>query len=428
MSSSRVVKVAAAALVALSLTACEGVYDIPLPGGAAGGSDVYRVSVEFADVLDLVPQSAVKVNDVTVGAVEDIELVGWHARVRVRLMDSVRLPDNAVAELRQTSLLGEKFVSLGPPPGGGGVGRLKDGDTIPLPRSGRNPEVEEVFAALSLILNGGGVAQLKTINVELTNAMEGHEADIKGAIRQLDTFIGGLDDHKSEVVRAIDGLDRLSARLAAQKGDIGRAIEDLGPGLTVLADQREELTRMLTALSDLGRVGTRVIKASKADTVANLQALEPILTRLSEAGTNLPGALEMLVTYPFPQSATGAVKGDFTNLRITADLDLRTVLANIGGPRLPDLPKIPRLPTTLPPLPGGGGTSLPPLPVPVPSVSVPVPLPSLSVPPLPTLPGGDSGGGGGVCPPAPLPCVLGAPAPGSAYDMNLAALMMGGYA
>ncbi len=427
----RAAGVVVAALLALSLTACEGVYDIPLPGGAAGGSDVYRVEVEFADVLDLVPQSAVKVNDVTVGAVEDIALVGWHAKVRVRLLDSVRLPDNAVAELRQTSLLGEKFVSLGPPPGGGGVGRLKDGDTIPLPRSGRNPEVEEVFAALSLILNGGGVAQLRTINVELTNAMEGHEADIKGAIDQLDTFIGGLDERKGEVVRAIDGLDRLSGRLAAQKEDIGRAIEDLGPGLTVLADQRKQLTAMLTALSDLGRVGTRVIRASKADTVANLQALDPILTRLSEAGANLPGALEMLVTYPFPQAATGAVKGDYTNLRVTADLDLRSVLANIGGPRLPALPRIP----TLPPLPtslptGGLPTKLPTglptkLPTGLPSVSIP-PLPSVSVP---TLPGGGGGGGGGACVPAPgVPCLLGAPARGSAYDLNLAALMMGGYA
>jgi phospholipid/cholesterol/gamma-HCH transport system substrate-binding protein len=183
------------------------------------------------------------------------------------------------------------------------------------------------------VLNGGGVAQLKTINVELTRAMAGHEEDIQGAIRQLDTFVGGLDADKSEVVRALDGLDRLSARLAAQKGDIATAIDNLGPGLKVLADQRAQLTRMLTALSDLGRVGTRVINASKADTLANLRALQPILTKLAEAGANLPGALEMLVTYPFPQAATGAVQGDFTNLRITADLDLRTILTNLTAGR-----------------------------------------------------------------------------------------------
>ncbi len=403
-----------AVLLAGTLSGCEGVYDLPLPGGAAGGDDVYRVTVEFADVLDLVPQSAVKVNDVTVGAVEDVSLDGWHAEVEVRLLDSVRLPDNAVAELRQTSLLGEKFVSLGPPPGGAGAGRLRDGDRIPLQRSGRNPEVEEVFSALSLLLNGGGVAQLKTINVELTKAMRGHEADIQGAIRQLDTFIGGLDEHKSEIVRALDGLDRLSARLAAQKEDIGLAIENLGPGLKVLADQRQELTRMLTALSDLGRVGTRVINASKADTVANLRALDPILTRLSEAGDALPGALEMLVTYPFPRAATGAVKGDFTNLRITADLDLRTVLTNLNGGKDPGLP-------SLPPVPNPTGSGLPSVP------SLPVPTLTVSNP-IPTLPGGTSS--------TPLPtdtcvvaiCIGARSSTAGAYDTNLAALMLGGLA
>ncbi len=42
-------------------------------------------------------------------------------------------------------------------------GKLSNGDVIGLDRTGRNPEVEEVFGALALLLNGGGVGQLKTI-------------------------------------------------------------------------------------------------------------------------------------------------------------------------------------------------------------------------------------------------------------------------
>jgi phospholipid/cholesterol/gamma-HCH transport system substrate-binding protein len=390
----RAATIAAVLSTCVALSGCQGILDLPLPGGAAQGGDVYRVTVEFRDVLDLVPQSAVKVNDVTVGAVDKITLDGWHAQVRLRLRNSVKLPDNAVAELRQTSLLGEKFVSLSPPAGRAPQGRLGNGDTIPLSRSGRNPEVEEVLGALSLVLNGGGVAQLKTINVELSKAMAGRESDIKGAIHQLDTFIGGLDQQKGEIVRALDGLDHLSATLAAQKDDLATAIDNLGPGLKVLADQRKALTTMLTALSDLGKVGTRVIRASKADTVANLKALQPTLTKLADAGANLPKALEIALTYPFPAAATGAVKGDYTNLRITADIDMRNIIKNLqpkgGGPGLP--------------------TALPTLPLP--------PLPTVSVPPLPT---------GGI--PTGLPTLPLSPPrnQAAAYDMNLAALMTGGW-
>ena len=347
-----------AAVVSLVATACQGAYDLPLPGGAARGSDVYRISIEFADVLDLVPQSAVKVNDVTVGAVEEIELDGWTAVVNVRLENGVRLPDNAVAELRQTSLLGEKFVSLGPPEGGGEVGELSDGDLIPIERSGRNPEVEEVLGALSLLLNGGGVAQLQLINRELNDALEGRESDVRGLIEQLDVFIGGLDEQKTEIVRAIDAIDRLSATLAQQKEDLAVALEEIPGGLQVLADQREELTAMLTALSELGVVATRVTNASQADTVANLEALQPILTRLNEAGTALPDSLQLLFTYPFSDSSVDAVRGDYSNLIITLDGDIQSALCvELGIPDcelpqapLPELPELPELPD-LPPLP-----------------------------------------------------------------------------
>ena len=36
---------ATAALLAGTLTACDGIADLPLPGGAATGSDAYRVTV-----------------------------------------------------------------------------------------------------------------------------------------------------------------------------------------------------------------------------------------------------------------------------------------------------------------------------------------------------------------------------------------------
>ena len=53
---------------------------------------------------------SVKVNDVSVGKVTAIDLEGYQALVTLEVRRDVELPDNAVAELRQTSLLGEKFV------------------------------------------------------------------------------------------------------------------------------------------------------------------------------------------------------------------------------------------------------------------------------------------------------------------------------
>lgn len=369
-------------LTALALGGCSA-YDLPLPGGAGTGDDSYTVTAEFADVLDLVPQSSVKVNQVTVGSVEDIQVTGWTATVRLRLPRSVVLPDNATAELKQTSLLGEKYVALAAPTNVAPEGTLSDGDRIPLSRTSRNPEVEEVLGAMSLLLNGGGVAQLKTIETELNNAMRGRTGDIRDLVTQLNTFVGGLDAQKGEIVRAIDSIDRLSKTLADNQTKIAGALDELPKGLKILADQRQQLTAMLTALSNLGEVGTRVIRGSKADLEANLRAIDPILRELNKAGDDLPKSYQLLLTYPFPNNAQTTIKGDYTNLWATLDTNLSTIAGNLGVGRLPQQPTGPGVPVPSVPLPS----------VPVPSVPLPsVPLPSVPGAPLPTtLPGGLTG-------------------------------------
>jgi phospholipid/cholesterol/gamma-HCH transport system substrate-binding protein len=386
MRTTRTARAAAlAAAAAVLLTGCQfdGLYDVPLPGGAAQGDHVYHVTVEFEDVLDLVPQSAVKVNDVTVGAVEKVTLDGWHARVRLRLDSAVQLPANAEAEIRQTSLLGEKYVALLPPAATTAQGRLGDGAVIPLSRTGRDPEVEEVLSALSALLNGGGVAQLHTISVELNDALSGRESRVRDLVGQLDTFIGAMDEQRAQIVSALEGIDRLSRTLDAQHAAIAQAINTMPGALKVLADERGRLTGMLTALSDLGKVGAHVVQASSANTVADLQQLEPVLTRLNQAGTDLPNALELLTTYPFPRNVVDAVKGDYVNLDATANLDFYNLYHNLTAGQKP-----------------GGGPTTPPPGLPVPTPSLPVPLPSLPVPSLPPVPL-----------PSALPSLLPAPQP-----------------
>ena len=358
-----------AALSCLAVAGCQ------LPGGAPNGPS-YQVTAEFGDVLDLVPQAAVKVNDVTVGSVEKITLSGWHAHVQMAIDRTVRLPANATAAIGQTSLLGEKYVALSAPVDQPSEGTLGNRAVIPLSRTSRSAEVEEVLGALGLLLNGGGLAQIKTISQELTKAMAGRESSISDLLTRLDTFLAGLDAQKADIVHAIDALDRLSAHLAGQRTTIASALNALGPGLTVLADQRQQLTAALSALSRLSGVGTHVIEASRAATAESLASLKPILDQLVRAGDNLPKALDFLLTYPFPPNVTGAISGNSVRLHATLDLDGAQILANLLTQQSP-----PGAAQS-----GGSGLTptIPKLPVPVP---VPVPVPTLpTLPPLPPLP------------------------------------------
>ncbi|MFG3039591.1 MCE family protein [Streptomyces sp. NPDC048330] len=293
----------------------DGIEDLPLPGGADLGSHPYTVTAELDDVLSLAPQSAVKVNDVAVGRVTAIELGTtdtWSARVTLKINGDVRLPAGAGARLEQSSLLGEKYIQLVAPPKDDG-GRLTDGSVIPLARTSRNTEVEEVFGALSLLLNGGGVNQLKTITRELNAALGGREPEVRSMLRRVDTLVTTLDAHRGDITRALDGLNRLTATLAGRKKDVDTVLTGLSPGLKTLESQRGSLLTMLRALDTLSGVAVTTIDASRKDMVADLKALAPTLTALADAGSDLPESLQVLLTYPFTDEVLRGVKGDYLN-------------------------------------------------------------------------------------------------------------------
>lgn len=388
-------RVLAAGLTVTALTGCgfRGAASIPLPGGQGNGDDAYAVTIEFQDVLDLVPQSAVKVADVTVGSVTSLDVDGYTARVVVNVNGDVKLPANSTASVRQTSLLGEKFVSLDPPPKEQARGQLRGGETIGLDRTERSAEIEEVLGALSLVLNGGSLEQLQTINREIVAALEGREDRVKSVLQQLNLFVGGLDQQKQQIVRALDSMDRLTARLVNERQVIATALEDIPAGTEVLTEQREELTRVLTSLDRLGDVAVRVINESKANTVADLRALQPILTELANAGKAFPDSLELLLSYPFPRTVTEGIVGDYANLFVTADIDLRQLAAAEGIP-LPG-----GSPSPAPALPGIPGVQAPakaPRPAGTTAGSSPRPSPSPSALLPGLLPPGGTGDEGGV--------------------------------
>jgi len=324
---------ALAAAAAMVLAGCSssgfnGIYSIPLPGGASLGSHPYQVTARFADVLDLVPQSAVKVNDVAVGRVTDIYLPqgSWTASVTMLINGDVHLPANAIAQVEQSSLLGEQYIALSAPPGIHGTGTLANGAVIPEYRTTTNATVEEVLGALSLLLNGGGIDQLHTITSQLAVALNQDEPQFRSLLIRLHTLLANLNVHRGDIMTALDGLNTLSATLAARDRQIGNVLDHLTPGLRVLADERDQLVTMLNSLHKLSGVAVDTINASQASLVTDLRLLTPTLQQLADAGQSLPLALQVLLTYPFTDQVLNDVQGDYLNIYLNVQAAKGTVV------------------------------------------------------------------------------------------------------
>lgn len=347
MTGRRTVALLAAGCLALSGCGFKGLYSAPLPGGADLGNHPYTVTAYFADVLDLVPQSAVKVNDVAVGKVTAISLSDcaspdsartvWCAKVKMSVQGSVDLPANAHAEVQQTSLLGEKYVALLRPNGPESSQRLHNGSKIQFVDTKSAPEVEQVLGALSLLLNNGGLSQIQNIASELNKALGSPERQhaVRDLITQLSTFTGTLDNQKSDITNALDSIDTLAATLNRQKHVLTDALDTFPQALKVLNSERGKLVTLLSSLSNLGSVAARVINATQEGLVTSLKALDPVVTRLAESGADFPKSLKIIGTFPFPLGLTTTiVRGDYANLDAQVNLSLTDELCGLLPPPL----------------------------------------------------------------------------------------------
>ncbi|MGB3773604.1 MAG: MCE family protein [Rhodococcus sp. (in: high G+C Gram-positive bacteria)] len=323
-----------ACVVALTLSACgsAGIYSIPLPGGADVGSDPLKLTMEFDDVLDLVPQSTVKVDGVEVGRVTsiDVPVDSWIAEVAVEINSSVDLPANVMAAVQSTNLLGEKFIQLTVPAENEDPNRLQTGDTITVERTRAATDIEQVLGALSMLLNGGGIAQLAPIVKELNTALGGREDRVRNLLEQANTLIGGLEVQKTDITRAIDGLDVLAGTVNQQTDKIDRVLADLPVATEVLEQQRPQLTQLLGQLDRLGQVGTDVINQSKDNLIADLRALRPTLQELAAYGDELVTDLAFVPTFPFPDGVEKISQGNSVNLFLSVDLQIGNQLTTFG--------------------------------------------------------------------------------------------------
>ena len=88
-------------------------------------------------------------------------------------------------------------------------------------------DIEQVLGALSMLLNGGGLAQLTPIVDELNKALGTDGSELKSLLKTTSKLVAGLNRQRDDIVTAIDGLNQLSERTVAQTDQIDRILGEL---------------------------------------------------------------------------------------------------------------------------------------------------------------------------------------------------------
>lgn len=319
----RVVRRGGALLAAgLVLTSCgwQGIANVPLPGGPGSGPNKMTIYVQMPDTLALNVNSPVRVADVFVGSVRTIELKNWVATLTLDVQPGLKLPKNTLAKIGQTSLLGSQHVELDTPPDPT-PDLLKNGDTIPLQNASAFPTTERVLASIAVILRGGGIPNLETIQTEINNLLTGRGDQIREFLGRLDTFTSELNAQRQDITHAIDSTNRLLSVVAQRNDTLDRVLTEFPPLIKHFADTRDLFADAVTALGRVSSATNSALSQANPDIHANLQNLQRPLTQLSKASPYLIGALKLLFTAPFSiQNVPKVVRGDYINVSLNLDL------------------------------------------------------------------------------------------------------------
>ena len=325
----RVVAVLATVAAVIVLPGCEwrGLNSFALPGTEGNGPGSYTISAQLPDVVAIQPNTRVRVGDVNVGNVTKVEVQsgaeGWHALVTMRINGDIHLPANSTAKVGQTSLLGSMHIELAPPVGQPPTGQLHDGSVIGLESAGAYPTTEQTLASVSVLLNGGGLAQLQEINQTFARALSGREDEMRSLLAQLDTFMAGVNAQTDDIIAATDSLNSLAGQVAARDATVDRALTTIPQALAVLAEQRTKIADAIDALGKFGAIATSTIQQSRQALVDNLRNIAPVLRSLADAGPALTKGLDFLSTYPWVKSTVpNWFRGDFANITLVIDLTL----------------------------------------------------------------------------------------------------------
>lgn len=262
-------------------------------------------AAELTDASELVKDNAVRLNDVIVGKVTSIRLDGLTAKVGFTVAHDVHLPAGTRIEVRQTSLLGELYLAVVPD----GNGQLRQGATIPLARTRRAAELEQVVGLGSQLVDNVTVDNLNKMIHSFDRAYGGRPDDLRRFFDAMANAADEFDSRRDQLATTIDRTEQLAAAMAPHTQTFAQSLDRFAAGMKAIADQRDKLGPFTTSLRQLSDSATTLI-ANHEDELSHASAQTRQV--MGEIVANLGSFEQALQAIPdFNRSWACVVKGNW---------------------------------------------------------------------------------------------------------------------
>ena len=275
-----------------------------LSGGAF--ADTYSVTARFTDAAGIRPGDDVTVAGLDAGSVGAVSIVDGHVAIELKVDSDVAMPADSRAEVVVETLLGRKSVALA----GGDSGRaLKEGDVIPVERTGTPVEVADLSDASVALLEGSDARALERLMKEVTLVTRGKEQEIGTLIDGLADVSAALEGRRAELSRLLESMSTLATTFGTNDDTIVSLIDRYNDVLGNLAERRDDLRELLESTDAASHEVAALVERNRPALDSTLRSLHGALEVVNDHQLDLAASISYLETAVEGYSTVGYSQG-----------------------------------------------------------------------------------------------------------------------
>jgi len=270
----RAVAVAVVAVSALAGTGCS------VFGERKGG---YELTASFDRAVGLYPGSKVRVIGIDIGRVTEVEPEGDGVTVTMDIEDGQEIPADASATIVPLSLLGERYIQVGPAYTGGPA--LEPGDEI---TDTRVPaEFDELLRGLQDVTGAIDPGAASDLVTEMATLLDGQGEEISSLLEEGAGAVEILADKATKIGDIVESLAGLSEALRDRTGSVEELLRNYNLLAEVLVANRDDLDATITQLDRAVVALTGLLERHGQDLPADVEVL-------TQAGSTLEVNIDRL--------------------------------------------------------------------------------------------------------------------------------------
>ena len=293
--------------------------------------DQVTVKAEFGDAVAVKPAKSqqVRIAGVPVGTITGSTATDHGTSiVSMSINRGTVVYDNATARLRPINPLNEMYVDLDP---GGPPGHpLAAGRPIPLARTGRPTQVDEILSHLDTRTQAALTNLLAESNVAFSDSAKNLPAGLDATddtLTKLRPVVTALQARREKIQTLVTSLSQISTAVGNNDKRLTHLVDSTDETLGVLSDQRGPLADTVRQLPGV----TGDLRTAMAKTSALTKELNPLLDNVRAASARLPYSLNGLSRLADQVNVTAQKAAPVVRKARPVVANLRPVAADLDG-------------------------------------------------------------------------------------------------